>query len=203
MIRDTLLQSSGSPTTQTALFFLSNRLLIVPLKYLVHHYSSLIISAVAIVSSYAFRMKVCLFVDWRDRACMWEVLHLCKSACHNWGVPAGVFMDRQPFFFFRPSVSISLWDVTPFFCRSLCEICSPLICCVNPPWIAAVVSSSLIDSDPLLLPSSFALSLFLPLRLQPQLRLPSSILLSVCPSRGERTEIGKGLLDSLRTEEET
>lgn len=41
------------------------------------------------------------------------------------------------------------------------------------------------------------------LYLQPQLRLPSSLLLSVCPSRGERTEMGKGLLDSLRTKEKT
>lgn len=38
----------------------SNWLLIVPLKYLVHHYSSLTISAVAIVSPYAFWMRVCL-----------------------------------------------------------------------------------------------------------------------------------------------
>lgn len=121
--------------------------MIVPLKYLVQNYS-LIISAVTIVSSYAFWMRVCLcylFADWCDRACMWGV-YLCKSACHNWGAPAGVFMDRQPFF--HPFVSISLWDLTPSFCRSLCEICSPLICCVNPPWVAAVVSSSLIDSNP-------------------------------------------------------
>lgn len=124
-------------------------------------------------------------------------VYSCKSARHNWGAPAGMFLDRQPFF--RPCVSISLWDLTPSFCRSLCEICSPLICCMNPPWIAAVVSSSLIDSNP----SFLSLSLILLLRLQPQLRLPSSLLLSVCPSRGESTEIGNGLLDSLRTEEQT
>ena len=68
-----------------------------------------------------------VLVDRCDRACMWGV-YGCKSACHIRGAPAGVFMDRQPFF--RPRVSISLWDSTPSFCCSLCEICSPphLLC---------------------------------------------------------------------------
>lgn len=85
-------------------------------------------------------------VDWCDRACAWGV-YLCKSACHMWAAPAGVFMDRQPFL--HPCVSTSPWASTSSFWCSLCEIWPPFICCVNPPWIAAaVVSSSLIGFNP-------------------------------------------------------
>ena len=83
--------------------------------------------------------------------------------------------------------------------RAHCEICSLLVGCVDAPsWTAAVVSSSPVDSS--LSPS---LSLSPARRLRPQLRPPSSILLSACPSRGERTDMGKGLLDNLSTEEQT
>lgn len=141
---DTLLQFSTTTTTKK-----TDWLLIVPLKYLVHHFSPLLISAVAIVSWYESVFVCCLLCD---RACMW-------GECTRVNQPATTG-ERQP---------VCFWIVSPFsvpvfpspfgtwlppFCRSLCEICSLLICYMNPPWIAAVVSSSLIDSNP-----SFFLSL--------------------------------------------
>lgn len=111
-------------------------------------------------------------------------VYLCESERRNLG------KCQTASFWIVKASSIPVFPNLPFGTRlppprcSLCEICYLLICYVNPPWIAAaVVSSSLIDFDPSVL--------------SPQLRLPSSRLLSLCPSRGERTEMGKGLLDSL------
>lgn len=99
---------------------------------------------------------VCLFVDWCDRACvrMCMVVYSCKSACCNLEAPAGIFMDRQPFFpsqcFHLPfgiwlplSVALhSVWNLFPP--HSLCESTVDSSSCVFlPHWLQPLPSLSL------------------------------------------------------------
>lgn len=70
-------------------------------------------------------------------------------------------------------VSASLWGSAPSL-RSQCEICSPVICFVNPPWIAAVVFPHHCLQPPILLLHPFISPFQGFCRLSSDCRRPSS-----------------------------